>query len=154
MVGGFLFVKIGSSAVAAPSPDKMSRKDVFGSARLTPAERTDGVATCHRRITGLAFVFASRGKSRRADLDQNVRRFCDCFVNQVEDRSSLMQYAMAMTVLAKGYAIRDYRSFPAFADYKSAARSHGMSADDFETMRRELGRSLTHAAEQCVENLR
>lgn len=150
---GIVVTKYNSSAVAAVPPDRLSRKDVYGSARLTTAQRADGVSTCHRRISGFAFVFSSRGKSQRAELDGPVRRFCDCLVNQVEDRSSAMQYAMAMTVLAKGYAVADYRRFPAFAEYKAAARNHGMSGDEFETMRRELGRSLTQSAEQCVEHM-
>ncbi len=153
MLGSFLIGRDWSPASAAPAPDSLSRKDVFGSARLTGSERADGVATCNRRIGEFSFAMV-RIKRRMNDTESDrARRFCDCFVNQVEDRSSRMQYAMAMTVLAKGYSIQSPRSFPVFGDYKTAARKHGMSGEDFETMRRELGRSMVQSAEQCVLNM-
>ena len=43
VMAGFFVGKDWSSASAAPSPDSLTRKDVFGSARLSAAERANGV---------------------------------------------------------------------------------------------------------------
>ena len=153
VMAGFFVGKDWSSASAAPSPDSLTRKDVFGSARLSAAERANGVEICNRRITEFSFATVRLKRTRNESQLDQARRFCDCFANQVEDRSSRMQYAMAMTVLSKGYSIRDHGRFPAFADYKAVARKHGMSGDDFDAMRRELGRSMAQSAEQCVMNM-
>lgn len=153
MIVGFLVSRADVFAAAGPAPGDLTRKDVYGSARLTASQRDDGVKTCRNRIGLFSGMLASRASSRRAAVDEPVRRFCDCFVNQVEDRSSMMQYTMAMNVLSVSSVLSNYRSFPAFPKYKTAAARHGMSTDEFETMRRELGRSLTQAAEQCVSNM-
>ncbi len=152
-VGWFFLSNAGSSAIASPSPDSLSRKDVFGSARLTASERASGVEVCNRRITEFSFATVRLKRTKKESELDKARRFCDCFANQVEDRSSRMQYAMAMTVLSKGYSIRDHARFPAFADYKAASRKHGMSGEDFDAMRRELGRSMIQSAEQCALNM-
>lgn len=149
----FFLSNSGTTAVASPSPDNLTRKDVFGSARLSASERANGIEICNRRITEFSFATVRLKRTKKESDLEKAHRFCDCFANQVEDRSSRMQYAMAMTVLSKGYSIRDNARFPAFAEYKAAARKHGMSGDDFETMRRELGRSLVQSAEQCVTNM-
>ena len=155
IISGVAVSRYDGTASASPvlSASDLSRKDVFGSARLSVGERSNGVEICHRRLTELSFAFARVKRTKNESEIDKARRFCDCFANQVEDRSSRMQYAMAMTVLAKGYAIASPRSFPAFNEYKTAAGKHGMSADEFETMRRELGRSLTQSAEQCAMNM-
>lgn len=153
VISGVFLAKAGSSASAAPSPDNMTRKDVFGSVRLTAAERASGVETCNRRFDVFSAAQSQARRKQNLGVTEPARRFCECFVNQIEDRSSRLQYAMAMTVLDKGYLFSSPNAFGTFQKYKSAAERHGMSADDIETMRRDLGSSMKMAAEQCARNM-
>ena len=134
-----LAVKQPSSDVAGQTA--LSRKDVFGSARLTPVQRNAHTSACVQQLRALPTDFRRLGKGgpngdrQGAVREEFIVKQCECLVGQLEDRGSTMQFLMAMDVLVSADVYRRIRRPPAFTEFKSQAQQHGMSTHDFEAIR-------------------
>jgi hypothetical protein len=133
--------------------------DLAGSARLKGPERDGAIERCSKRSNTLAGPINMRGAgtvnltSLRASIADFYRPFCDCFVNELEDRSSKMQFKMTMSLLDQAHDITRNGSVPEFANFRMVAAKHGMTSADFERARSQLHPIARASAGVCYSRL-
>lgn len=146
---------------ASRQADAMTSRDVHGSARLSADERKAHVDNCIGQKRRLVATFSwikrinSGGTSKLPDeLDRYVPPFCECLVNQVEDRGSKMQLLMAMSALEQVGLTPWSTQGPDFSAFRAAAKRHGMSGGAFEHVHTETRQIHASAAKLCVRHVR
>lgn len=155
--GTALFSSCTRDGVAARQAETLTRQDVFGSARLSAAERTRHAAHCASNKDKLAAAFGisrrltDEARKRRADdIYQFVPAFCECFVNQVEDRGSRMQVLMAMSLVEQAGMLF---SQPSYGAFRRAALKAGMTDEQYDAARAEFQRISVRSAELCANHV-
>lgn len=151
--GTALFSSCSRDGVAARQAETLTRQDVFGSARLSAAERARHAEHCASNKEKLGSAFSSswrltaEARKRKADdVYQFVPAFCECFVSQVEDRGSRMQVLMSLSMLEQAGMIF---SQPSYGAFRRAALKAGMTPEQYGLAHAEFQRISHRSAELC-----
>lgn len=127
-------------------------EDMHRAARLTTAERQQAVDDCTRRAS--SWISLTKSFARAEARQTITERACDCIVNQVEDRGSKLQFAVAMEAIANAPWTGGRGISAATAKYKKVARNSGMSDIEFERAMEETRTVMEVAARTCIAHLR
>lgn len=146
-----------NDGVVARQAETLTRQDVFGSARLSAAERTQHTQHCASNTDKLASAFASSRRlteearrRRMSDIHEFIPPFCECFVSQVEDRGSRMQVLMAMSTVEQA---GKFFSQPSYEAFRRAALRVGMTQEQYTIARGEFQRITQRSAELCANHV-
>ncbi|HRK19599.1 MAG TPA: hypothetical protein PK970_11630 [Hyphomicrobiaceae bacterium] len=127
-------------------------EDMYRAARLTAAERQLAVDDCTARAS--SWISLTKSFARAEARQAATERACDCFVNQMEDRSSKLQFAVAMEAIANAPWTGGRGVSSATAKYRKIARNSGMSDVEYERAMVETRTVMDVAARTCIAHLR
>ncbi|MDX2158257.1 MAG: hypothetical protein SFW09_17280 [Hyphomicrobiaceae bacterium] len=96
-----------------------------------------------------------RGKVQRLAqrLEQAYPRFCNCFVDRLEDRTSLIQFKMLMAFVEHVNSVDDKRPVTAIDAMRKPALKAGMTAADFQQNRNEATSIAGRTLQECTDHL-
>jgi hypothetical protein len=135
--------------VPVPASGQDGVPDLRGPLRLTAEARDGHIRTC--RAIGLRLA-TNRQVPRPTSAEVNVmqEKYCDCVVNQFEDRSSKLQFLMimeqAMQVRAMLPFEHNLRELP---KVRAAAVANGFSRADYDSAQAELPAIALAAVNTC-----
>lgn len=140
----------GAAFVSLLNPAKtveLKPTDMFRAARLTADERERAVADCTARAS--KWMALSNASSKYSSAE----RRCDCFVNQVEDRGSKLQFAVAMDALANFSWDHSARAIERSTKYRAVALKSGMSEIEYQRALTDTVSIVTTSAQTCMRHL-
>lgn len=150
----------GGMASAPSTSFNLTYDDIYGNARLTQSERGAAVDLCITKavnapISGGATSINLRGSisTLRKKRAEEIGPMCDCVVNQIEDRSSKMQFLMVMDAVAQTNTLFGRRNPPNFRRYWEQAQKLGMSKNGFHETTRQMDLILSSTFKTCVRHL-
>jgi hypothetical protein len=149
----------GGAAVTV-APFGLTSANLEAATSLTKAERDQSIATCIARRSKIHKLNVRGGRVDGAQLQRMNQqlaaafpKFCDCFVNRLEDKTTRLQFAMAMTLIEHGEAGNEAKAAPALSDLKKAALRLGQRTEDYEQSRRDVPALAKASVEGCADHL-
>jgi hypothetical protein len=137
----------------------LSSTDVHGSARLTRNERDAAVALCISKVvhtpisSGGTIRISGTVSDLRKKRTEEATPACDCVINQVEDRSSKLQFLMVMDAIAKANTLFFRRGSPEFSRFWDHAQKAGMNYGEFQAAGRQIERIMASTIDTCSKHL-
>lgn len=127
-------------------------EDFHRAARLTALERQQAVNECVARAS--SWITLTKSRMRAEAREAATERACDCIVNQVEDRGSKFQFAVAMDAIANAPWSRGRGGIENSTKYRDAAYRSGMTPVDYKRALTETYAVMDAAARTCIDHLR
>jgi hypothetical protein len=118
--------------------------------RLSATERLGYTAQCRQTWKNAPHHIQS-SHTTGAALERDVEQVCDCFVDRLEERTSRLQFLMAMQVVRSAGSA--FSAPPEFRKLAAAAEKIGISTSRFDELAKEARREGGTAILQCAERM-
>lgn len=137
---------VGAAALSACGDanalSSMPASQLFGATNLTAAERQAYIRSLNWRLS-VAVQVAGKGSR---DKDEIIAELCECVVDNLQDRTTRLQFSMAIDMIKSG----GFHSRPDFSSYRAVARAKGMDGSDFDQQAKETLRHISAAGHNCL----
>lgn len=127
--------------------DAVPPGQLFAATSLSAQERKEHIRSLNWRVSVLVNTMLEKGQPKPSP--DVIEELCECVVDNLQDRTSLLQFTMAMNAIKNtGFGAK-----PDLSSYRKLAISKGMSKVEFEQQAQELARHLVSMAENCMRRL-
>jgi hypothetical protein len=136
--------------VPVPASGQDPVPDLRGPLRLTAEARDGHIRTC--RSIGLRLATNRQASSRptAAQVNEMQEKYCDCVINQFEDRSSKLQFLMIMEQALQIRAMLPFEhNLRELPKVRAAAVANGFSRADYDSAQAELPVIAMAAVNAC-----
>lgn len=120
---------------------------LFAATNLSAIERKEHIRSLNWRVSVLVSAMYEKGHAKPAP--DVIEELCECVVDNLQDRTSLLQFTMAMDAIKNS----GFGAKPDLSSYRKLAISKGMSKAEFEHQARDLARHVASMAENCMRRL-